>query len=185
MSELTGEINKNEEKIQTVDKEWSQLTEQIDKNQESDLSTEAPLQYLLLSKLADNLELTEIINENLEGDEIDGFKERIKELVEKIFEELKGNIDQKGSKEGPFVKAIMRIFSILFKANISPVKEIIKKKQSVSLVLKLWPEPNLLLEDSSVDSSKKQTKTKITRQRNRNLSEMTVCAQLTENNFVL
>ena len=70
-------LNQNEpkiEKVPTVDKELSELTGQIDKNQENDLFIEAPLQYLLLNKLANNSELNEIINENLEGDKIDGFK---------------------------------------------------------------------------------------------------------------
>ena len=82
----------------------------------------------------------------------DGLK--IRELVEKIFEELKGNLDQKDTQKGPFVKAIIRIFSILLNANISSIKKIQKMiKQSASPVLKLWPEPTSLLEDSSVDLS--------------------------------
>ena len=78
MSKLTRQINKNEEKIPTVDKELPELTEEINENEESDLFIEAPLQYLLLNKLAHNLELNEIINENLEGDQIDGFKENLR-----------------------------------------------------------------------------------------------------------
>ena len=103
----------------------------------------------MLNKLTDNLELNEVINENLEGDEIDGFREKIKELVEKIFEEIKGNINGHNTKKGQFVKAI-RIFSILLNANISSVKKNKKIiKQSAKLVLNLWPEPSSLLEDSS------------------------------------
>ena len=100
--------------------------------------------------MADNLELNEVINKNLEGDEIDRFREKIKKLLDKIFKEIKENINRQNIKKSKFVKAIIRIFSILLKANISSVKKIKKIiKQSARLVLNLYPEPNSLLEDSS------------------------------------
>ena len=115
---------------------------------------EATTQYLLLDRITNNLELNKIINGNLEGDKIDCLKEKIKELVEEIFQELKGNINDSGgensSKEASFVKALIRIFSILLNANISLGKKISKIiKQSAKLVLRLWPEQNSLLEGSS------------------------------------
>ena len=93
----------------------------------------------MLDKLADNLELNEFINENLERHEIDGFREKIKELVEKIFEEINGNINgQNPTKKGKFLKALIRIFSILFNANISSAKKTKKIiKESARLVLNL------------------------------------------------
>ena len=94
----------------------------------------------MLDKIADNLELNEIINENIEGDEIDSFKEKIKELVEKTFNETKGNIDssvgESSSKKSRFIKAIMRVFSILLNANLSSVKNLGKiLKRSANLLL--------------------------------------------------
>ena len=73
-----------------VDKESQRQTKEINEN---DLFAVTEGHFLLLDKLANNLELNEFINEKLEGDEIDGFREKIKELVEKIFEEVKGNIN--------------------------------------------------------------------------------------------
>ena len=67
-----------------VDKESQTKTKEINENE---FFTEATTQYLLLDKLDENLELNEIINENFEGDDIDGIKEKIKELVGKIFQE--------------------------------------------------------------------------------------------------
>ena len=47
---------------------------------------------LLLDKIADNLELSDIITENRNDHQIDGFIETIKEHAEKLFNEIKGSI---------------------------------------------------------------------------------------------
>ena len=109
----------------------------------------------MLDKLADNLELNEFINENLERHEIDGFREKIKELVEKIFEEINGNINgQNPTKKGKFLKALIRTFSILFNANISSAKKTKKIiKESARLVLNLWPGQSSLLEEPSTTTT--------------------------------
>ena len=78
-----------------VDKESQTKTKEINENE---FFTEATTQYLLLDKLDENLELNEIINENFEGDDIDGIKEKIKGLVGKIFQEQKGNINDSGGE---------------------------------------------------------------------------------------
>ena len=54
--------------LSIVDKELLNSTEQ---NNENELFIDPGLQYLLLDKLADNLELDENINKHIEGDEID------------------------------------------------------------------------------------------------------------------
>ena len=119
------------EKITGTDKDLSivekELLNSTEENSENELFIDPELQYLLLDELADNLELDENINKNIEGDEIDGFKEKIRELVEKIFQELRGNTGSSDSKKCPFLKAIIIIFSILLNANISSVKK--SKKQ--------------------------------------------------------
>ena len=157
------------EKITGVDKDLSGITEtentEIEseeyKNGEEMLFIEPSIQCLLLYKLADNLGLNEIFKENLEEHETDGFMLKIKELVERIFEELKGKIGDKNCKKVSFVKAIIIIFSIILNANISSAKKIKKIiKQSASLALKLWPKPSLQLEDSShaIPNQGKETK---------------------------
>ena len=102
-------------------------------------------------QISDNLELSEIINKNFEGDEIDGFKGKIKELVKKIFNVIKGNVDSSGgensSKKSGLVKVIIIIFSILLNPNLSSVKKISKTiKQSAKLVFRLWLERSSLSE---------------------------------------
>ena len=54
--------------LSIVDKELLNSTEQ---NNENELFIDPGLQYLLLDKLADNLELDENINKHIEEDEID------------------------------------------------------------------------------------------------------------------
>ena len=126
-----------------IDKDLSIVEEELlnstEENNENELFIDPGLQYLLLDKLADKLKLDENFNKNIEGEEIDGFKEKIRELVEKIIQELRGNIESIDSKNGPFVKAIIRIFSILLNANISSAKKKKNKKikQSAKLVLHL------------------------------------------------
>ena len=80
------------EKITGIDKDLSIVDEELlnstKENNENKLFIDPGLQYLLLDKLADNLELDENINKSIKGDEIDGFKEKIRELVEKIFQDF-------------------------------------------------------------------------------------------------
>ena len=105
-------------------------------------------QYLLLHKIPDNLEISEHINENGDGDRTDGFGAKIKELVENIYEQLNENFIQE-DLSGPFVRVIIRIFSILLNTDIisiKKIKEIIK--ESAKLVVELWPEQGSLLEGS-------------------------------------
>ena len=126
------------EKITGIDKDLSGITKpentEIEseeyKNEEEMLFVEPSIQYLLLHKLADNLELNEIFKENLEEDKTDSFMLKSKELVERIFEELKSEVGDKNSKKGSLVKAIIRTFSILLNANISSANKIEKKNKN-------------------------------------------------------
>ena len=123
-----------------LDKAVDSTTENSSQSIEDFLILEAK-QYLLLHKIADNLEISDLINENSDGDQTDGFRDKGRELVENIYEEIRNSLDQDNKGKGQFVKAIMRIFSILLnteKSSIKKIKKIIKT--SASLVLELWPE---------------------------------------------
>ena len=54
----------------------------------------------------------------------------MKELVENIYEEIKGNFDQENEGKNQFVKAIIRIFSILLNTKISLIKKDQKNNQN-------------------------------------------------------
>ena len=100
--------------------------------------------YLLLELIASILELSDIINESVDGDQIDGFRETIKVLVEKLFNKVKDSKKTDPArlynKRQKFIKALMRIFSMLLSANLSSAKKITKIiKQSAKLVINLWP----------------------------------------------
>ena len=99
--------------------------------------------FFLLDQIADDLELNEDIKENYEGDQIDGFIETVREIVEKLINEIKeslGNtLAENQNKKTKFIKALIRIFSILLNANLNSAKKITKViKQSVKLVLSIW-----------------------------------------------
>ena len=105
---------------------------------------------MLLELIASDLELSDIIIESVDGDHIDGFRETIKLLVERLFNEIKDSIKtdpaRPDNKKQKFIKALIRIFSILLKANLSSAKKITKIiKQSAKLVINLWPGQKSLL----------------------------------------
>ena len=102
----------------------------------------------MLESITDDLEINEDILENYNGDETDGFIETVKELAEKLFNEIKeGFADtpvENQSKKTKFIKALIGIFSILLNANLSSAKKISKVvKQSVKLVLTIWQQDGL------------------------------------------
>ena len=102
-----------------------------------------PEYFFLLESIADDLEINEDILENYDGDETDGFIETVKELAEKLFNEIKeGFADtpfENQSNNTKFIKALIRIFSIVLNTNLSSAKKISKvMKQSVKLVLSIW-----------------------------------------------
>ena len=101
LMEITG-INNDWTELIKVEEESQTETMEI---YENDFFIDETNQYLLLHKTS-NLELGEIFNENFEGDQMDGFREKIKELVEKIFNEIKGEITKSGddtNKKSGFV----------------------------------------------------------------------------------
>ena len=123
-----------------LDKSVDSTTENSSQSIEDFLILEIK-QYLLLHKIADNLEISDLINENSDGDQTDGFSDKGRELVENIYEEIRNSLDQDNKGKGQFVKAIMRIFSILLNTKKSSIKKIKKiTKTSAILVLELWPE---------------------------------------------
>ena len=107
--------------------------------------------YLLLELITNDLESCDIITESVDGDQIDGFRETIKLLVEKLFEQIKSSIKNDAAKPDnqrqKFIKALIRIFSILLNAYLTSAKKITKIiKQSAKLVINLWPGQNSLLD---------------------------------------
>ena len=96
--------------------------------------------YLLLELIANDLESSDVISESVNGDQIDGFRETTKLLVEKLFEQIKDSIKndvtKPDNKKQKFIKALIRIFSILLNAKLSSAKKITKMiKQSAKLVI--------------------------------------------------
>ena len=99
--------------------------------------------YLLLELVANDLESSDIITESVDGDQIDGFRETIKLLVEKLFVQTKDSVKNDAArpdnKKQKFIKALIRILSILLNANLSSPKKITKIiKQSAKLIINLW-----------------------------------------------
>ena len=111
----------------TADK--ASQTEQIEIVEE-DFFEDETNHYLLLELIANDLESSDIISESVDGDQIDGFRETIKLLVEKLFEQIKDSIKNDAArpdnKKQKFIKALIRIFTILLTANLSSAKKITK-----------------------------------------------------------
>ena len=85
--------------------------------------------------------LTDKLNELLEDpenqDSTDGIVDSIKEIFQPIFDEFKVQI---GENEN-FIGGVIRIFVILLSVNTSAPTKIKKViKESINLVMKLWPE---------------------------------------------
>ena len=121
--------------IMTTDKE---SPTKITDSKSDDFFIDETNQYLLLDKIADNLELSDIITKNLNSDQIDGFIETIKVLAEKLFNEIKGSIEnasgEKHSKKIEFIKALVIIMSILLNTNLVSAKtisKVVKKVQNL------------------------------------------------------
>ena len=139
LKDITG-IDSDLNIISKVDKESQ--TETIGLNKDNFYIDET-IQCLLLDKLADSLKSNKIISKNSEGDQTDGSIDTVKELAEKLFEEIKGNIEntsrENRNKKTKFIKVLIRIFSLLLKANLTSAKKINKViKQSVKLFLSIW-----------------------------------------------
>ena len=134
---------------------------------------ETPEYFFLLENIADDLEINEDISENYNSDETDGFIQIVKELAEKLFNEIKeGFADtpiENQSKKTKFTNALIRIFSILLNANLRSAKKINKViKQSVKLILTIWQrdglniltntaEPKALVETEELQTEQTQT----------------------------
>ena len=130
-------------------------TEQIEIVEE-DFFEDETNHYLLLELIANVLELSDIITESVDVDQVDGFRVTIKLLVEKLFEQIKDSIKNDAAKpdnkKQKFIKALIRIFSIMLNANLTSAKKITKIiKQSAKLVINLWPGQKSLLERTTAD----------------------------------
>ena len=66
-------------------------TEQIE-IVEDDFSEDGRNNYLLLEVIANDLESSDVISQSIDGDQFDGFRETIKLLAEKLFEQIKDSI---------------------------------------------------------------------------------------------
>ena len=95
--------------------------------------------FNVLHKIADYLEINEL-EEDIE-DQIDGFGDKVKEIIQELFEEFKDRLEPDQEK-GQFVKALIRIFSILLNTKANSETKIKKRiRTSAQLALELWPEP--------------------------------------------
>ena len=81
----------------TAEKESQTETSEFNNNS---LFEDETNHYLLLEIIANDLELSDIIIESVDGDpdQIDVFKETIKQLVEKLFNEIKSTINHDPNK---------------------------------------------------------------------------------------
>ena len=174
MKDITG-VDKDLGLKTTADKEsQTEKTEIV----EEDIFEDETNHYLLLELIANDLESSDIITESVDGDQIDGFRETIKLLVEKLFEQIKDSIKNDAAKpdnkKQKFVKALIRIFSILLNANLSSTKKITKIiKQSAKLVINLWSGQKSMLDGTTdqkplcLDRREDQTSERSERETNR------------------
>ena len=154
LKDITG-VDKDLGLKMTADK--ASQTEQIEIVEEDSFEDETN-HYLLLELIANDLESSDVISESIDGDQVDGFRETIKLIVKKLFEQIKDSIKndaaRSDNKKQKFVKALIIIFSILLNANLSSAKKITKIiKQSAKLVINLWPEQKQLLDETMVQQS--------------------------------
>ena len=94
LRDITG-IDKDLGLKMTADKGCE--TEQIETFEE-DFFEDETNHYLLLELIANDLESSDIITESADDDQIDGFRETIKLLVEKLFEQIKDSIKNDAAK---------------------------------------------------------------------------------------
>ena len=123
LKDITG-IDKDLGLKTTADKGCQ--TEQIEIVEE-DFFEDETNHYLLLELIANDLESSDIISESVDGDQIDGFRETIKFLIEKLFEQIKDSMKNDAAKpynkKQKSIKVLIRIFSILLNANLSSAKK--------------------------------------------------------------
>ena len=91
-TEITITANKKSLKnITGIDKDLS-LKTTADKGCQTEQIKDETNHYLLLELIANDLESSDIILKSVDGDQVDGFRETIKLLVEKLFEQIKDSI---------------------------------------------------------------------------------------------
>ena len=132
-------------------------TEQIEIVKE-DFFKDETNHYSLVELIANDLESSDIRTESVDVDQVNSFRETIKLLVEKLFEQIKVSIKNDAAKpdnkKQKFIKALIRIFSTLLNAHLTSAKKITKIiKQSAKLVINLWPGQKSLLDETAVQQS--------------------------------
>ena len=65
---------------------------------EEDFFEDKTKYYLLLELIVNNLESSDMIIESVDGGQVDGFRETIKLLVEKVFEQIKDSVENDATK---------------------------------------------------------------------------------------
>ena len=65
---------------------------------EEDFFEDKTKYYLLLELIVNNLESSDMIIESVDGGQVDGFRETIKLLVEKVFEQIKDSVKNDATK---------------------------------------------------------------------------------------
>ena len=81
--------------------------------------------------------LNELLGDPENQDSTDGIIDSIKEIFQPIFDEFKVQINENEN----FIGGVIRIFMILLSVNTSAPTKIKKViKESINIVMKLWPE---------------------------------------------
>ena len=82
--------------------------------------------FNLLNEIADNLEIDKL-EKNVE-DQTEGFVDKVKKVIKELFEKFKDRLDPSKEK-GKFVRAIMKIFSILLNSKADSTEKLKKNSQ--------------------------------------------------------
>ena len=80
--------------------------------------------FNLLSKIADNLQIYQLEDNN--EDQTDGFVDKVKDIVKEICEEFKKRLCPNNKEKRQFVRAIIKIFSILLNIKANSTDKITK-----------------------------------------------------------
>ena len=117
-----------------------------------DKNTEIEIKYIILEakkldvldKVALNLEeyvISDLLGDEENPDEADGFGSKIKEIIDHIYEEFRESFED-DEENGKFVKALIKIFTILLStkcSSIIKIKKIIRMSRNIAL--QVWSEP--------------------------------------------
>ena len=101
----------------------------------------------MLDKVAFNRKeyvVNNILEDEENLDEADGFRTKIKEIIDQIIEEFKKSLELDKEK-GNFVKGLIKMFTILLNTKYSSITKLQKIiRTSADLAIALWPEQKQL-----------------------------------------